>query len=113
MTPREDLMSAMSRRELFQSTGVGLSSIALTWLLNEELRATQKPSSPTAPKPSHFPAKAKNIIFMHMVGAPSQLDLFDYKPMLQKHDGKKMPDHLWQGLRLAFVRKQRWGSATA
>ena len=41
-----------------------------------------------------------------MVGAPSQLDLFDYKPVLQKHDGQLLPDDLWEGLRLAFIRQQ-------
>jgi hypothetical protein len=41
-----------------------------------------------------------------MIGAPSQLDLFDHKPLLRKYDGQKMPDHLWEGLRLAFVRTQ-------
>ena len=41
-----------------------------------------------------------------MVGAPSHLDLFDYKPELQRLNGQLVPDHLWEGLRLAFIRKQ-------
>lgn len=92
----EALRQALSRREMFQRVGAGVGAVALTSLLQR--------NSPAAEL--HFPARAKNVIFVHLVGAPSQLDLFDYKPRLQELDGELVPDELWQGLRLAFVRKQ-------
>ena len=91
-------LSAFSRRELFQRAGAGIGSVALSALLNDQLLASDSQT--------HFPAKAKNVIFIHMVGAPSHLDLFDYKPELQKLTGELVPDDLWEGLRLAFIREQ-------
>ena len=91
----------IQRREFFRSTGIGLGSIALSSLLAKDLPgAVSKNATP------HQVARAKHVIFLHMVGAPSHLDLFEYKPLLQKHDGQKMPDELWEGLRLAFIREQ-------
>jgi hypothetical protein len=60
--------------------------------------------SPLAPKAPHFPAKAKNVIFMFMEGGPSQIDLFDPKPELQKWHGKPLPAELTKNLRLAFTK---------
>lgn len=56
------------------------------------------------PKPPHFPAKAKRVIFLHMAGAPSQLELFDYKPELKKLHNKLCPQSLLDGKRFAFIR---------
>src|SRR5690606_34011477 len=64
------------------------------------------PDDPLRPRPTDFAPKAKNVIFLHMVGAPSHLDLFDYKPELVRLDSQPMPDHLWEGLRLAFIREK-------
>ncbi len=83
---------------------MGLGSIALSWLLNEESRAAPESSDPLAPKRTHFAPRAKNVIFLHMVGAPSQLDLFDYKPTLQKFDGEPCPKEFFEGKRFAFLR---------
>lgn len=88
----------LSRRELFQHAGAGMGSVALASLMNEELFASTEAKS--------VPAKAKNVIFLHMVGAPSHLDLYDYKPELQRLTGELVPDDLWKGLRLAFIREQ-------
>ena len=86
---------------------MGLGSIALGSLLSNDLPAGERPESLTADMGStHFAPRARNVIFLHMVGAPSHLDLFDYKPELQRLDGQLVPDHLWEGLRLAFIRKQ-------
>lgn len=52
----------------------------------------------------HFPPKAKRVIFLHMSGAPSQLELFDYKPVLQQYDGKACPESLMNGKRFAFLK---------
>ena len=93
-----DLARLIGRRELFQSAGMGLGAVALGSLLGRE--------SSAASIARHRTATAKSVIFLHMVGAPSQLDLFSNKPVLRKYDGQKLPDHLWEGLRLAFIRKQ-------
>src|SRR5262245_23397210 len=100
----ENLKWAVTRRALLQCTGMGLGSLALRWLLEDEARAEPAPSDPLAPQPTHFRARAKNIIFLHMVGAPSQLDLFDYKATLQEYDGQPCPKHLLEGKRFAFLR---------
>jgi uncharacterized protein (DUF1501 family) len=55
--------------------------------------------------PSHFQPKAKHVIYIHLVGAPSHLDLFDFKPELQKRDGEKCPDEMFKGKQLAFIRE--------
>lgn len=107
MTPEQESIINYSRREFFQRTSAGLGGMALASLLAEELpAASRQVADPLAAKKSHFPPKAKNVIFLHMVGAPSHLDLFDYKPKLKELDGKLMPDDLWKELRLAFIRKQ-------
>ena len=53
---------------------------------------------------SHFAPTAKSVIFLHMVGAPSQLDLFDPKPKLEEYHGKPAPDEFIDGKRFAFLR---------
>jgi hypothetical protein len=56
------------------------------------------------PKPAHFAPKAKRVIFLHMAGAPSQLELFDYKPELMKLNGQSCPPSLLEGKRFAFIK---------
>lgn len=89
-----------NRRAMLGATGMGIAGAALTTLLQQDAIAE------TGPRFAHLPPRVRNVIFLHMIGGPSQLDLFDYKPVLKKHDGEKMPDELWEGLRLAFVREQ-------
>ena len=60
--------------------------------------------NPLAPRLPHFAPRAKRVIYLHMVGPPSQLDLFDSKPALQKYDGKPCPDEFIRGKRFAFLR---------
>jgi hypothetical protein len=96
----------IQRREMLQSAGLGLGSIALGSLLSRDLPADRTARSASSPHISHFPATARSVIFLHMVGAPSQLDLFDHKPTLAKHHGELLPNDLWEGLRLAFIRKR-------
>ena len=62
-------------------------------------------ANPLAAKRPHFVTRAKRIIYLHMVGAPSQLDLFDYKPVLVQNNGKACPKHLIEGERFAFLPK--------
>ena len=60
-------------------------------------------ANPLAPRPGHFPARAKSVIYLFMAGGPSQLELFDYKPQLQKYSGQPIPDSFIQGRRFAFM----------
>jgi uncharacterized protein DUF1501 len=94
---------AFTRRAVLQGTSMGLGSIALGCLLNQDSAAANT-GDPAAPKQPHFKPRAKNVIFLHMVGAPSQLDLFDYKPTLQKFDGQPCPKEFLEGKRFAFLR---------
>ena len=96
----------ISRRWFFKECGVGLGAVALGSLLNETLfAAAAKPSlvNPLAPKQPPFKAKAKNVIYLFMAGAPSHLDLFDYKPELVEWNGKLPPSDLVKGYRAAFI----------
>jgi hypothetical protein len=83
---------------------MGLGSLALGWLLGQESHGELLAADPQAPRPPQFPARAKSVIFLHMVGAPSQLELFDHKPTLAKYDGQPCPKHLIEGQRFAFLR---------
>lgn len=78
----------MNRRELMKLAACGLGGVSLSGLHHAELQAA---SQPLAPKLPHHPPKAKRVIFLFMHGGPSQVDLFDPKPMLTKHDGKQLP----------------------
>src|SRR5712691_2375308 len=96
----------ITRRWFFKECGVGLGAIALGSLLSEgKLSAANKISgtNPLAPRQPHFEAKAKNVIFLFMAGAPSHLELFDNKPALAKMDGKLPPPDLLKGYRAAFI----------
>ena len=78
-----------SRREMLRSSSVGFGSLALANMLTEQSSANVGVSaSPLAVRQPHFTAKAKRVIFMFMHGGPSQVDTFDYKPDLQKNDGR-------------------------
>ncbi|MEI7924015.1 MAG: DUF1501 domain-containing protein [Planctomycetota bacterium] len=82
-----------SRREMLTNTGAGLGIVGLHSLMAEAFQAAgpKSDASPMAPRPSHFPAKAKHIIHIYLNGGPSQVDTFDPKPMLAKYDGKPLP----------------------
>src|ERR1700745_1281096 len=100
----DDLLRAETRRHFFRHTGFGIGAAALTSLLNPDLFAgeTLNATNPLAAKPPMFPAKAKSVIFLFMAGAPSQVDLLDEKPTLQKYDGQNVPQELMKGERFAF-----------
>jgi hypothetical protein len=102
MTPEDKLLQFETRRHFFSRCGVGVGKIALASLVGEELLSAAA-VNPTAPKAPHFPAKVKNVIYLFMAGAPSQLELFDYKPVLQQYDGKSTPESLLKGKRFAFM----------
>ena len=103
----EQLLKAITRRHFFRQTGGGIGTIALAALLNEKLFAMTPGSpapNPLSLKPPHFVPKAKSIIYLFMAGAPTQLDLFDSKPMLNKFDGKPIPEEIVKGERFAFIK---------
>ncbi|MCC6586523.1 MAG: DUF1501 domain-containing protein [Bryobacterales bacterium] len=92
-------MSNIARRWFLQQCGVGLGAAAFHHLMG----ATTAPTDPLAPKKPQFEPKAKNVIFLFMAGAPSHLELFDYKPQLAKFDGTLPPADLLKGYRAAFI----------
>ena len=101
---REEFRRIQSRRKFFQECAGGIGIAALASLMQQEGRAAGVEVNPLAPKKPHFPAKAKNVIFMFMEGGPSQMDLFDPKPELQKWSGKPLPAEMTKNLRLAFTK---------
>src|SRR5215213_441153 len=107
MSSFDDLASEqrqyLTRRWFFRECGVGLGSIALANLLGEGTSAAPSITDPMAPKKPHFAPKAKNVIFLFMAGAPSHLEMFDYKPQLAKFDGTLPPPELLKGYRAAFI----------
>src|SRR5271165_4710686 len=91
----------INRRHFFRRAGLGAT--ALTSLLNEDLSATTSEDAATSgglPGLPHFPAKAKRVIYLFQSGAPSQMDLFDYKPQLKQFHGQELPDSVRKGQRL-------------
>src|SRR5690348_4875057 len=99
----------ITRRWFFEQCGVGLGAVALGQLFARNGYAATAPTpgaallNPLAPRQPHFPAKAKRVIFLFMAGAPSHLEMFDYKPELAKWNGKVPPADLVKGYRAAFI----------
>jgi len=87
-------LSAFSRRHFFRSVSGGLCGAALLDLLARDLRADTPPVADLKPRPPYFPAKAKAVIHLFQNGGPSQMDLFDPKPMLEKQHGKPYFDKI-------------------
>ncbi|MCI0419045.1 MAG: DUF1501 domain-containing protein [Acidobacteria bacterium] len=107
----QDVLKAVTRRHFFRQAGFGIGAAALTTLINRSTFGNDLPSTPPAsavnpmlPKPPHFKARAKNIIYLFMAGAPSQVDLLDYKPKLQELDGQHIPESMVKGERFAFIK---------
>ena len=92
----------ITRRQFFGGGTFGIGTAALAALLGRDARAEAR--DPLAPRPPHFAPKARSIIYLFMAGAPSQLDLFDYKPKLSQFDGQPCPAELIQGERFAFIK---------
>ncbi len=98
----------MTRRQLFGRTSTGIGVAALASLLRPALfgAAVDPNDRPINPKTGgladlpHFAPKAKRVIFLHQSGAPSQIDLFDHKPMLKRFHGQELPDSIRRGQRI-------------
>jgi uncharacterized protein (DUF1501 family) len=106
MHPLEEHWQNVTRRTFLRRSGLGVGAIALSSLLTEGMFGAEagNKGQPLSTRPTHFAARAKHVIYLHMVGAPSQLDLFDPKPELLKFDGKPCPDEFLSGKRFAFLR---------
>lgn len=102
----------LARRYFLGECGVGLGSMALGALLGNDRQASGAPPAskqklvhPNAPKAAHFKPRAKHVIFLFMAGGPSQLELFDHKPELQKYDGQQVPSEVIEGFDLPFIER--------
>jgi Protein of unknown function (DUF1501) len=94
----------MNRRQFLAYTGWGLGSVALASLLAEQgYAAPAEAENPLAPRQPHFTPKAKSVIYLGQIGAPSQFDLWDYRPELIRMDGKPIPDSVIKGQSFVFI----------
>src|SRR6202035_667310 len=109
---REKAIGFLTRRHFLKQSAMGFGALALgSFIGGCGLGAAGNgspiafdPAHPLAPKLPMFPGKDKSVIYLHMAGAPSQLELFDYKPDLFKLDGQDCPQSLLAGKRFAFIR---------
>jgi hypothetical protein len=108
MAPNPHDLLFRTRRQFFRDCAVGLGTAALASMLTREgLAAGAGPvvrTDPMAPRPPHFPAKAKSVIYLFMNGAPSQLDLLDPKPKLNELDRQECPAEYLKGERFPFIK---------
>lgn len=92
-----------TRRHFLRNTGLGLAGMWMGGLAACDSPDQAQSINPVLAKAAQFAPKAKRVIYLHMAGAPSQLELFDYKPDLAKLDGLKCPPSLLEGKRFAFI----------
>ena len=106
MQIEQQMKLEMTRRHFFRDCQVGVGKVALASLLTAgaSRAASGANANPMAPRKPHFDPKAKAVIHLFMAGAPSQLDLFDYKPKLADFTGKPIPPEVVGGQRYAFIR---------
>ena len=109
VVPQNQQAINLARRQFLRDCGVGLGKIALASLLSGAGQsigraATAGAENPLAPRAPHYAPKAKRVIHLFMAGAPSQLDLFDYKPKLAEYEGRPIPPEVIAGQRYAFIR---------
>jgi uncharacterized protein (DUF1501 family) len=97
------MLENITRRHFFGECGIGVGKIALASLLAGQSASATETINPLAVKAPHFAPKAKRVIYLFMAGAPSQLDLFDHKPMLEKYDGVGVPESVLKDQRYAFI----------
>jgi hypothetical protein len=102
----ENRAAALTRRHLLQRCQMGVGAMGLASLLGRDGMALGAPAAardPLSPKDSHFPARAKSIIFLFMAGGPTQLEFFENKPKLRELHGKPIPQSFVEGKRFAFM----------
>jgi Protein of unknown function (DUF1501) len=98
-----------TRRQFFGTGALSLAPLALATLLDEaEAKAASSAGAgPFAQRPPHHPARAKHVIFLYMVGGPSQIDLFDAKPALIERDGQPIPESYVKGIKFAQIQEKQ------
>ena len=117
MDPILEQLKQSTRRQFFERCTTGMGALALAGLAEPRLLspaaragdskivpAPPQPANPLAPRAPHFAPRAKRIIYLHMAGSPSQLDLFDYKPKLIELTGQPCPESLIKTERFAFIK---------
>ena len=104
-SPLDELGINLTRRRFFEAGGHLLGGAALATLLGGRTARGGAAGLGTAPEPTatHFPARAKQVIYLHMVGGPAQLDLFDYKPAMDDWYDKDLPESVRNGQRLTTM----------
>src|SRR4030081_3322358 len=100
---RQEDLQLYTRRHFFRQSGFGIGPLALSLLMNERAFGAASDATMLAKAP-HFAPKAKRIVFLFMAGAPSQLDLLEYKPALNRYDGQPVPADVIKGERFAFIK---------
>lgn len=100
----EQYRAIQTRRQFLDSCAAGLGTVGLAHLLAADGASAASSPDPLVPRPPHFAPTAKNLIFLFMAGAPSQLDLFDPKPGLRKWHGEPLPASLTKDMKLAFIK---------
>jgi hypothetical protein len=107
MDPISAFNLLQTRRQFFGETGLRLGGLAFGMLMGRQsARAQDQPTSrvhPPLPGLPHFPPKAKALIYLHMNGGPSQIDLWDYKPQLERHFNQPLPESIRRGQRLTTM----------
>ncbi len=106
---KRDKLNAETRRHFLKQCTTGLGMMATGSFLKSYIEPSPKQvaemlTSPPYPQSPHFAGKAKSVIYIHMAGSPSQLELFDYKPELAKVDGQDCPPSFLEGKKFAFIR---------
>src|SRR5258708_1486324 len=107
MNLHQEYLKYRTRRQFFRDCSTGVGGLALASLLDQNLLAAAEqpaPDDPLASKQPHFAAKVKRIVYLHMAGAPSTLDLLDFKPKLNQLNGKPCPESYIRGQQFAFIK---------
>ena len=100
MDPILETRLALTRRHFFGRSAAGIGTAALACLLNEDVSAGGPGRAGGLPGLPHFPPKARRVIYLFQSGAPSRMDLFDYRPKLNDLRGSELPESIRRGQRL-------------
>jgi hypothetical protein len=103
MNPILEKIQLNTRRHFLKNCGVGLGMGALAQLLSPQAFGLSAPQNPLLPRAPHFSPKAKRVIYLHLTGSPPHLDMWDYKPELNKRTDQECPDEFVKGKMFAFT----------
>ncbi len=108
MQPNQTAIQVETRRQFFRKGATGLGTAALAGMMAEEAAALPSlERSGGLPALPHFEPKVKRVIYLHMMGAPPQMDTFDYKPEMEKYFDKDLPPSIQQGQRLTTMTSEQ------